>query len=199
MKKGNIFFAVIIVLIIAVVITNCTNKKKDNSNDIKNTEVQEANTEEMIKTNESEAITDSSTEEPKLNTKKEEIKDVPVNNMDEKEISEKFIEAMLVLRSGKSNEVAMNRLKNITTPQYFEKMKIIFDGRDDIELLNIKEINAEEHLEKTKSMPKGYKAMRVNYVGTIKYPDGSIEEEVMTYVVYLKQINNKYLVSSMAV
>lgn len=199
MKKGNIFFAVIIVLIIAIVITNCTNKKKDNTNDIKNTEVQETSSEEMIKTNGSEEITDSSTEEPKLNTKKEEIKDVQVNNMDEKEISEKFIEAMLVLRSGKSNEVAMNRLKNITTPQYFEKMKLIFDGRDDIELLNIKEISAEEHLEKTKSMPKGSKAMRVNYIGTIKYPNGSIEEEVMTYVVYLKEIKNKYLVSSMAV
>lgn len=202
MKKFPIL--VMVMLVIAIAITLFNNSAKNEKVEENNQNVEKKsdldNVEENVTDEVSSPIetTEVPTTEEKFDTKREEIKDVPVDIENEKEVAEKFVEALLVLRSGEKNDIALNRMKNITTESYFKKTKQIFEGREEVKFLNLRDMKSEENVAYSKDLPKGYKAINVTYSAVVQYPNNKPMIENSNYLVIIKTINGKHFVNTVS-
>ncbi|UBH16629.1 hypothetical protein [Macrococcus armenti] len=212
MEKQKILFIVglIMLLIIGVTFIFDKDEKKDNqSGKEKNDNVQQkmieidedkkkdSITEKII---DEDSISESNTLEmpEKFDSEKINIANEDVNLSNRYDVAEKFVEAVIYLSADNKNEIARQRIMNLSTEEYASKIDSIFIAKKDYDLRNVKGIKANINELKTESLPENYYALRVNYTVNIINKDKTTESRNSTYAVTVKNINDRYVVTGIS-
>lgn len=212
MEKQKTIFVVGLIMLLIIGVTFIFNKdeKKDNQSDKdtndnvqqKMIEIDEDKEKEKIteKIIDEESISESNTLEmpEKFDSEKIDISKEDVNLSNRYDVAEKFVEAVIYLSADNDNEIARQRITDLSTEEYSSKIDTIFIGKKDYDLRNVQGIKADINELKTESLPENYYALRVNYTVNIINKDKTTESRNSTYAVTVKNINDRYIVTGIS-
>ncbi|UJS28990.1 hypothetical protein L2Z53_12070 (plasmid) [Macrococcoides canis] len=212
MEKQKTIFVVGLIMLLIVGVTFIFNKDKEKDNhsdkdtndnvqqkmiEIDEDKEKEKITERII---DEESISESNTLEmpEKFDSEKIDISKEDVNLSNRYDVAEKFVEAVIYLSADNDNEIARQRIIDLSTEEYFSKIDTIFIGKKDYDLRNVQGIKADINELKTESLPENYYALRVNYTVNIINKDKTTESRNSTYAVTVKNINDRYIVTGIS-